>query len=112
MKIDENTCPIRATLEVIGGKWKPVILYYLKTAGACRFSELQKLMPHISKKVLTQQLRELERDGIVDRKDYAEIPPKVEYSMTEYGRTLRPLLETMAAWGDRHRRSSDGGQDC
>ena len=93
------TCPVRATLEVIGGKWKPVILYYLKTEGICRFGELQKFIPHISKKVLTQQLRELETDGIVNRKDYGEIPPKVEYSITDYGFTLRPILETMASWG-------------
>lgn len=99
--MDENNCPIRATLAVIGGKWKPVILYYLKTEGACRFSELQKFIPHISKKVLTQQLRELETDGIVSRKDYGEVPPKVEYSMTDYGITLRPILETMAEWGNK-----------
>jgi DNA-binding HxlR family transcriptional regulator len=100
MSIDENNCPVRATMEVIGGKWKPVILYYLKTEGVCRFGELQRLIPHISKKVLTQQLRELETDGIIDRKDYAEVPPKVEYTMTDYGRTLKPILETMAAWGN------------
>lgn len=101
--IDENTCPIRATLEIIGGKWKSIILYYLKTEGACRFGELQKFIPHVSKKVLAQQLHELETDGVITRKDYHEKPLKVEYSITDFGVTLRPILETMANWGTKYR---------
>lgn len=99
MSIDENNCPIRATLDVIGGKWKPVILYYLKTEGTLRYGELQKFIPHISKKVLTEQLRELEIDRIISRKDFGTMPLHVEYSITEYGITLRPILQAMADWG-------------
>lgn len=100
--IDETNCPVKATVEIIGGKWKPVILYYLKD-GAQRFGELQRLIPHITKKMLTQQLRELESDGIINRKVFEQVPPKVEYSLSEYGKTLSPILELMAAWGTTHR---------
>ena len=101
--IDEKKCPVRATIEVIGGKWKPVILYYIKTEQVARFGELQRYMPHITKKMLTQQLRELEKDGIINRKVYQQVPPKVEYSFTAYGKTLSPILQSMAAWGNAHR---------
>lgn len=102
MRIDETNCPVKATMEIIGGKWKPVILYYLKD-GVKRFGELQRCIPHATKKMLTQQLRELEKDGIVKRKVFKVVPPKVEYSLTEYGDTLRPILELMADWGINHR---------
>lgn len=101
-RIDENNCPVKATMEIIGGKWKPIILYYLKE-GMQRFGELQRLIPHITKKMLTQQLRELERDEIVVRKVYAEVPPKVEYSLSKHGQSLKPVLEQMAVWGNTHR---------
>ena len=101
-RIDETNCPVKATMEIIGGKWKPIILYYLKE-GTQRFGELQRLIPHITKKMLTQQLRELERDKIIKRKVYHQVPPKVEYSLAEYGKTLKPVLEQMAAWGNEHR---------
>jgi DNA-binding HxlR family transcriptional regulator len=97
--MDEKNCPVRTTMEVIGGKWKPVILYYIKIEGVGRFGELQRYLPNITKKMLTQQLRELERDGIVNRKVYQQVPPKVEYSLTVYGKTLGPILQSMAAWG-------------
>lgn len=100
--IDETNCPVKATMEIIGGKWKPIILYYLKDEIK-RFGELQRLIPHATKKMLTQQLRELERDEIVERKVYHQVPPKVEYSLSEYGASLKPVLESMAAWGTAHR---------
>ena len=103
LKVDETNCPVRATMEIIGGKWKPVILYYIKTERVCRFGELQRYIPHITKKVLTHQLRELERDGIVNRQVYQQLPPKVEYSLTAYGKTLKPILQAMAKWGMAHR---------
>lgn len=102
MRIDETNCPVKATVEIIGGKWKPIILYYLKD-GARRFGQLQRLIPHVTKKMLTQQLRELEGNEIINRKVFEQVPPKVEYSLTAYGKTLSPILELMANWGTRHR---------
>ena len=90
-------CPIVATLNVIGGKWKPMILHML-SSGTQRFGELKKNIPPISQKVLTQQLRELESDGIIMRNVYPEIPPKVEYSLTDKGITLIPVLEELYQW--------------
>ena len=94
--------PVEATLDVIGGKWKAIILYHLTHDGTHRFAELRRRIPGISERMLTQQLRELEQDGIVHREVYLEVPPKVEYSVTEYGRTLRPITEVMCQWGQRH----------
>ena len=88
--IEPFNCPVEATLSVIGGKWKVVILFHLAKAGTHRFAELGRKIPGVSERMLTQQLRELEADGIVLRKVYPEVPPKVEYSMTEYGKTLSP----------------------
>ena len=101
-QIDETNCPVKATMEIIGGKWKPIILYYLKE-GTQRFGELQRLIPHVTKKMLTQQLRELEHNEIIRRKVYLQVPPKVEYSLSEYGESLKPVLEAMAIWGGEHR---------
>jgi DNA-binding HxlR family transcriptional regulator len=103
MRIDETNCPVKATVDIIGGKWKPVILYYLKQERL-RFGQLQRSIPHATKKMLVTQLRELERDGIVNRVVFKQVPPKVEYSLTGYGRTLSPLLAQMAKWGAGHRR--------
>ncbi len=94
-------CPVRLTAETIGGKWKPLILYYLER-GTHRFSELQRLIPATSKKMLTKHLRELERDEIVHRKVFAQVPPRVEYSLTKHGQSLRPILVLMSAWGKKH----------
>ena len=94
-------CPVTQTLEVIGGKWKPIILWEMER-GTLRFGELRRTMPGITQKMLTQQLRELEQNGIVWRKVYAEVPPRVEYGITEYGQTLRGLLNEMASWGQKH----------
>ena len=95
-------CPVKVTADVIGGKWKPMILFYLE-GGTRRFSELQRLIPGMTRKMLTQHLRELERDEIVHRRVYAEVPPKVEYSLTKHGKSLKPILKLMSAWGTRHR---------
>lgn len=95
---------IEAALDILLGKWKPVILYQLFTNGTMRFGELQKSMPDISKKMLTAQLRELERHDIVHREIYMEVPPKVEYSITPYGRKMGPLMKALIDWGEEHMR--------
>lgn len=92
------SCPVEATLHVMGGKWKALILFYL-LQGTKRFNELKRLMPQVTQQMLTLQLRELERDGVVHRQVYAEVPPKVEYSLTETGRSLEPILLLMLEWG-------------
>ncbi|MCT6925537.1 MULTISPECIES: winged helix-turn-helix transcriptional regulator [Bacillales] len=93
--------PVEATLDVIGGKWKVVILCHLKK-GTKRTSELKRLMPNITQKMLTQQLRELEDDGIIQRKVYNQVPPKVEYSLTDYGSSLNTILDDLCTWGECH----------
>ncbi|UVI33645.1 winged helix-turn-helix transcriptional regulator [Paenibacillus spongiae] len=85
------------------GKWKPVILFYLLKLGTKRFGEIQKLIPNISKRILTLHLRELEEMGVIGRTVYEVVPPKVEYFITDYGRTLEPILEKMHDWGEKHR---------
>lgn len=92
-------CEKELTLSIISGKWKVVILWHLGVEGPHRFSDLQRLFPKVSHKILTNQLRELMEDGIVHREVYPEVPPKVEYSMTELGMTLLPLVEMMYEWG-------------
>ncbi|MCG8619952.1 MAG: helix-turn-helix transcriptional regulator [Desulfobacterales bacterium] len=94
-------CPVEATLELIGGKWKGVILYHL-LEKTYRFGELKKVMPGVTQRMLTKQLRELEGDGIIHRKVYAQVPPKVEYSLTEVGESLRDVLLMMRDWGRTH----------
>ncbi len=91
-------CPVEGTLEVIGGKWKGVILYHL-LERTYRFGELKQIMPGITQHTLTKQLRELESAGIVNRKVYAEVPPRVEYSLTERGNSLRDIILMMRDWG-------------
>ncbi len=92
---------VEATLRVIGGKWKPLILYLLRD-NSLRYSELQKNIENITQKMLTQQLRQLEIDGLISRMVYPVIPPRVEYSLTPSGRSLLPLLKKMAEWGSQH----------
>ena len=94
-------CSVEATLDVIGGRWKGVILFHL-LEGTKRFSEFKRLLPNITQRMLTLQLGELERDGVVNRKVYAEVPPKVEYSLTEFGQSLAPILLLMRDWGEQY----------
>jgi DNA-binding HxlR family transcriptional regulator len=91
-------CPVEAALDVIGGKWKPLILWALGD-DVLRFSELQKALPNVNAKMLTKQLRELEEDGIIRRKIYPEVPPRVEYTITDFGKTLIPILNALCNWG-------------
>lgn len=93
-------CPITKALSVIGGKWKVIILYMLRE-GTLRFGELKKKIPKITQKMLTQQLRELERDGLVNREVYAEVPPRVEYSPTKLAKDLSPILDKLCKWGSK-----------
>lgn len=97
--VDKNECPVTFCMSVIGGKWKPIILY-LVSKGANRFGILNRGIHDISKQMLTKQLRELENDGILSRKIYAEIPPRVEYSVTKKGESLYPVIDKMRIWGE------------
>ena len=98
---DPRRCPFTATWNVIGGKWKGIIWWRLSN-GLGGFGELGRAIPQITKKMLSRQLRELERDGIVHREEFDETPPRVEYSLTGYGRTLAPVIEAICAWGADH----------
>ncbi len=97
------SCPTELAMEVIGGKWKLVILEHL-SSGVWRFGELQRALPVITARMLTRQLRELETDELVLRTVYPEVPPKVEYSLTDCGRSLEPVLAQLRAWGEEYRR--------
>lgn len=94
-------CSVEAAIEAIGGKWKGVVLYHLAD-GTKRFNELRRLIPSVTQRMLTKQLRELEQDGIILRQVYAEVPPKVEYSLTEFGQTLMPILKELEQWGNQY----------
>src|ERR1700730_18838210 len=94
-------CAVEATLDLIDGKWKGVILFHLQN-GTQRFGELRRRMPGITQRMLTKQLRALEDDNLVIRKVYAEVPPRVEYTLSEIGESLRPVIDTLKAWGERH----------
>jgi DNA-binding HxlR family transcriptional regulator len=99
MAKDTYNCPVEATVDVAGGKWKPVIIYHLLD-GPKRFGELRRMTGDPSQRSITMQLRQLEDDGIVNREVFAEVPPRVEYSLTEFGKTLWPVLRAMKEWGD------------
>jgi DNA-binding HxlR family transcriptional regulator len=101
MLAKELKCPIQAVVEAIGGKWKLPILYQL-FQGTKRYAELRRLIPNVTERMLTLQLRELEAVGIVRRTVYPEVPPKVEYSLTEMGMSLDPVLQTMLAWSEQY----------
>lgn len=93
----EEACPIGGSINIFGGKWKPEILYFLNQSPR-RFNELKRLIPGVTQRMLTQQLRELERDGIINRRQYLEIPPKVIYSMTDLGLSLIPIFNQLEKW--------------
>lgn len=100
----EYYCPVELALQVIGGKWKPIILFHLGNEelgdlGVMRFNELRRSMPNITQKMLTRQLRELEADGLVHREVYAQVPPKVEYSLSELGKSVMPVMRQLCDWG-------------
>lgn len=95
-------CAVEATLDLIDGKWKGVILFHL-LAGTQRFGELRRRMPGITQRMLTKQLRALEDDKLIIRKVYAEVPPRVEYTLSEVGESLRPVIEILRQWGETHR---------
>ncbi|WP_125710894.1 winged helix-turn-helix transcriptional regulator [Companilactobacillus zhongbaensis] len=101
---------VEATIDIIGGKWKPLILCHLKK-GTMRTGQLRRVIPNITQKVLTEQLRELEASGIVNRKVYEQVPPKVEYSLSDYGKTLNNLLTELCHWGEEDiKRRRDNGE--
>jgi DNA-binding HxlR family transcriptional regulator len=94
-------CPVEGTLDVIGGKWKPLIIWFLRKR-VLRFSDLRRSIPGITDVMLTKQLRELEQDGVIKRKIYTQVPPKVEYSLTPLGKTIIPLLDALCDWAIEH----------
>lgn len=100
LKIEK--CPVETALDVLAGKWKILILWYLRSETK-RFNELQKLLPRTTQKMLIQKLRELEEDGIINREVYPVVPPKVEYSLTKYGETLKPIIKQLYLWGEIHK---------
>ena len=101
MKASMFHCPVEASLSLIGGKYKCIILWHLMQ-GTMRFSELRRIIPQATAKMLTQQLRELEADGLIHREVYPVVPPRTEYSLTDYGRTLSPIVQAMCDWGKRY----------
>lgn len=105
MDINLPACPIETTLMLIGDKWKVLILRDLMP-GTKRFGELKKSIGSVSQKVLTAQLRDMEKKGLVSRKVYAEVPPRVEYSLTETGKSLKPILDAMGNWGEEYKKNN------
>jgi DNA-binding HxlR family transcriptional regulator len=98
----EKDCGMSYTLTAIGGRWKPAILWRLYN-GKMRYSELRDSIPNVTERMLVLQLREMEKDGLIKRIVYAEVPPRVEYEMTEKGNSLRPILRSLSDWGDKNR---------
>lgn len=106
MKINLPACPVETTLMLIGNKWKVLILRDLMP-GTKRFGKLKKSIGSVSQKVLTAQLRDMEEKGLVNRKVYAEVPPRVEYSLTETGKSLKPILDAMKDWGEEYKKNNE-----
>jgi DNA-binding HxlR family transcriptional regulator len=101
--LNSKNCPVTHAVRVMGRRWKPLVLNYLRP-GPLRFGEIRRCMPEVTQKMLTQTLREMEKDGLINRKVYAQIPPKVIYSISRYGRTLDPILVALCAWGKKDQR--------
>ena len=104
-------CAVEATLRFIDGKWKGVILYHL-LEGTLRFSEIRRRLASVTQRMLTNQLREMEADGLITRTIYAQVPPKVEYSLTKRGRSLKPVIRALKSWGDLHSGQADPAQNA
>ena len=100
--IKPQQCKVVNALDTLLGKWKPIILQHLLAEGTLRFNELRKRMPNITQRMLTLHLRELEEQDLIKRVVYSQVPPKVEYSLTEYGKTIEPLMESLHLWGEKH----------
>ncbi|MBP7252019.1 MAG: helix-turn-helix transcriptional regulator [Alphaproteobacteria bacterium] len=96
-----TNCPVEASLDLIGGKWKAILLFRI-IEQTRRFNELRRLVPNMTQRMLTNQLRELESDGLISRKVYAQVPPKVEYAITPFGKTLLPVLLALKSWAEKH----------
>ena len=109
--MNNTHCPVETTIDLIGGKYKALILWHL-SGGTLRFSQLQKLITSATPRMLTLQLRELESQNLISRKVYAEVPPRVEYSMTDLGRSLMPILTAMRDWGAEYLRGKDIEPNC
>ncbi|MCF2612726.1 MULTISPECIES: winged helix-turn-helix transcriptional regulator [Fusobacterium] len=103
----QYNCYFEMTLDIMGGKWKPIILYYINHNGVARHSDLKRFIPSINERMLTRQLRELENDMLITRKVYPVVPPKVEYSLTECGKSLIPILTSLIEWGKNYAHSMD-----
>lgn len=101
-------CPVETTLTLISDKWKVLILRDLLLNGTMRFGELRKSIGHVTQKVLTAQLRQMEESGLLTRKVYAEVPPRVEYTLTELGYSLKPILDAMWVWGEHYKQAQEG----
>lgn len=101
-KLKNYACPAEFTLDMIGGKWKIVIIWYLDEQKIMRYGEIKKVMEGITHKMLSQQLKELESDGLILRKEYHQVPPKVEYSLTSKGEDIRPIIDAMVYWGKKY----------
>lgn len=95
-------CHFELTLDIIGGKWKPIIMYYIGEEKIIRYSKLKRCIPTINERMLTRQLRELEEDKLINREVYREVPPRVEYSLTEIGKTVLPILNNLRNWGIKY----------
>lgn len=103
VKWSNCSCPIVYTLSIVGGKWKWLIIYRLSEIDVLRYGELKKKLPDITHKVLSRELKELEKENLIHREEYHQIPPKVEYSLTDKGKALIPVLGLMAKWGNEHK---------
>ncbi|MBY3620244.1 winged helix-turn-helix transcriptional regulator [Acinetobacter sp. CUI P1] len=108
---NKEACPVEFTLDVIGGKWKGILIYHLMD-GTKRFNEFRRICPGITQRMLTLQLRELEEDGVVHREVYHQVPPKVEYSLTEFGKTLTPIIKLMKDWGEVYKTKQLSAESC
>ncbi|KGX92094.1 HxlR family transcriptional regulator [Pontibacillus halophilus JSM 076056 = DSM 19796] len=103
-------CNVELSLDIIGGKWKPLIIHHIGGAGVIRYGELKRKVPNINERVLSRQLRELEDASIICRKVYDEVPPRVEYSLKEMGETLVPILNELGSWGIEYNQKFDYGE--